>query len=386
MANAMLWLLGAVGAIFELMAIMKVFKSNGAAKKFAWILGTVLIVYSFAGLLGSYGVIDLHAVGADKFFLAATGVSAPVGADNSGNPTINPVVVPTASGNNFIIGTLKASAKEKYSNSYTAVGSGNQFLRIFDASTDPSLPTASTVDKINISSGVGTDTNKLVKTDQNYRVVFDGAGVWYDQDYGVMKFPSANYNAQSSELLFDLGSISKIGTIDKALNGTAIDGTVDGNLAFSNVSEINVSSSTATKIVYNSAVGDGQFYIQPTISFSGAYTEVKNPVLCFEWDTSSPPEGNEVSSITAQLISGTDFGIPSELVSYWSKQDCYMLGSNVAGGKAETVKLVFTVDESKLTAADDVFYMYVDDLGNIRGKDTMLNTGASNYKLQFSNE
>lgn len=379
-----LWIILLAGAVFLTWAMRKSFKHNGSAKTFAWIFGALLVVYSGVGILGNYGIVDLGSNAG--LFLATTGAVAP--STGTSTNTNNNGASQNTGGSNLIIGTLKAKAQEKYSNSYTNVGNGNgQYLKIYDANTDPSSPTASYIDRINITSGSGSTTSKLITTGTPYRVVFDGANVWYDKDFGVMSFNSANYNVQTSELLFDIGTVSKISNITSALNGTATDGTVNGQTTSSATNEINTTASTATEIRYDKAVGDGQFYISPTVAFSGAYTESKNPVLCFEWDTSTPPEGNEVSSITYQLTSGTDFKMPSELVSYWSTQQCILLGQTASGGTSSTFKLTFTMDESQITASDDVFYMYVDDLGKIRGKDAIVtNIGASPYKLKFSFE
>lgn len=388
----MLWVLLIVAGIFLAMIFGKVFKSKGGWRTFVLVAGIALAIYSVVGLLGSYGVLDLHAVGADKLFLASTGVGAGTGINNqtiqcpTGQSLVNGVcTVQTTSGNTFVIATLKTLAKEKNSNSYTSVGTGVQYLYIYDANTDPSSPTASYIDRINLTSGVGTDTNSVVKTNTPYRVVFNGANVWYDKDFGIMTFNSNGYNAQTGTYSFDMGEIAKIATIGAPLNGTAIDGTVNGQTSYTAITEIS-NASTATVLVLNKTSSDGQFYISPTISFSGAYAEVERPVLCFEFDLSNPPAGNEVSSITAQLLSGTDFGIPSELVNYWGKQQCVMLGSTVKGGTSSQVKLTFTVSTANLGGTGtDIYYMAIDDLGNLRAKDVALNTGATIQRIQFSN-
>lgn len=353
----------------------KSFKSKGKARTFFLILGIVLAIYAVLGFAGNYGLVNLGQ--ASGIYFATTGVST--------TTTTNPTVTPTTSANSFVIGTLKASAKEEYSNSYGNVGSGSTSggLKIFDAGTTPSSPTASTIDRVNMSAGSGSSTNKLVKTNTPYRVVYDGGNTWYDKDFGVMTFDSNAYNAETSELLFDVGTITKIATIDDMLTEIhSTNGDVNGE-ANSSARAMELYGDASDSLVYNESAGDAQFYIKPTISFSGAYTGVKLPVLCFQWDVSNPPEGNEITSITAQLVSGTDFGIPSELVNYWSTQQCVMLGSQATAGQSEQVKLTFTVVEANMDTTDD-WYLYLDDLGKAKGNDQIIsNTGATADSIKF---
>lgn len=378
MANIALWILLIISGLFLAMIWGQVFKSKGRWRTFILVAGIIIGIYAVIGILGSYGFVDLQNAGVDKLFLATTGAGAGVQTNNS-NPTI-PVV---SSGNTFVIGTLKATAKEKYSNSYTNVGSGTQFLKIYDANTDPSSPTASAIDKINISAGSGSSTNKLITVNTPYRVVFDGAGTWYDKDFGVIVFDSARYNAEASELLFQMGDIAKVGTIDDMLDEVnSVNGDINGQSS-SVAGTAEVGNVTTDSLVYDISVGDGQFYIQPTLAFSGAYTEVKNPVLCFQRDITNPPEGNEMSSITYQHVTGTDLGLPSELVSYWSNEECVLLGAQATGGQSSKIKLTFTVDETNTDANDD-WYLYLDDLSDIRGKDSIVsNSGATLDSIKF---
>ncbi len=360
------------------MAFTKAFKHNGGWRTFAMVVGIVVTLYAVIGLLGSWNVVNLG--GASGFFLTATGVAD---SGNNDDANTNDNTNDNVGGKALVIGTLKASAKEKYSNSYTAVGSGTQWLQIYDAGTDPSSPTASFIDRINVTSGSGSTTSKLVKTNTNYRVVFNGNGVWYDKDFGVMSFSDNDYNSETSELLFNVGEIAKIATLDDMLTESqGTDGNVNGATNSSGLG-IELYGDASDSLVYNITAGDGQFYVKPTFAFSGAYTEAKNPVVCFLWDSSNPPEGNEITSITAQSVTGTDFGLPSELVNYWSTQQCVMLGSSATGGQSGQVKLTFTVNEANMVAADD-WFLYFDDLSKIRGSDAIVsNIGGTLDSIKF---
>ena len=284
----------------------------------------------------------------------------------------------------LLIESLSTISKEKYSNSQSAV-SGT--LRIYNSDVDPKTPTASTIDTITVSSGTGTSTNKKLRTDTAYRVVLDGAGTYYDKDYGVMTFTAKDYNPNTGSFLFDLGEVAKVSTIDDMLNESDVSGLLNGQASITCGTDEICGGEASENVTYDESVGDGQFYIKPTISFSGANTEIKEPVVCFEWDTTNPPEGNELSALDYQLISGTDFGFAdSSWLNYWSTQSCLSAGSIAKGGVSSSIKLTLTVDEANLANNADKWYLYVDDLSGIRAKDARLNTGATYDRTLFDSQ
>lgn len=359
----------------------KPFKEKGIARTFIMLIGFGLLAYGAVGVSGSQGWVDLGT--ASGYFYTATGVA----------PSIPQQTTSTTSTNSQssvqdtkqrIVSTLKiSSVKEKYSNAYDTV---DGTLRIFDAGTNPSSATANAIDTITISNGAGSSTNAKIKTNTQYRVTFDGDGTYYDQDYGVMTFPEENFNPSTGELGFDMGTIGKVATIDDLINETAIDGTINGQTSNADGSTEIWGNDTVDTITYDESVGDGQYYIEPTISFSGANTEAKNPVLCVEWDTTTPPEGNEISALTYQRTSGSDFGIPSDLIDFWATESCVSLGASQAGGSSSKVKLTVTVDESACDNNADIWYFGVDDLGSLRGKDVNLDTGATLQRIKVDSQ
>jgi len=370
----------AIAIIAGIMAIvLGMYKEKKiAGRNKMWFVIPLLVIGGFlalmqAGLLAGYGIPQLAGLGEQLPFAAAPRTPSQGG--------VTTVEVKAATGA-FPIDTFSlASIKEKHSNSYTAA---NGTLKFYDDQTNPTSPTASTIDTITISAGAGSSTNKKILTDKPYRVVYDGVGTYYSKDLGIMTFQSKDYNKNTGQYAYDLGEIGKVATIDDILAEIEnLDKDVNGAANSSVVSIELGSETTSDQLQYNETAGDGQWYIQPTISFSGANTEVQEPVICFEFDQTNPPEGNEISAFTYQLQSGTDFGLPSDLLDYWSNEECLSLGAVVSGGTSSKIKLTVTYDEANLDTTDD-WYLYVDDLGAIKGKDVVLNTAAALDKIKFT--
>jgi len=356
----------------------KLFKAKGNFRTFVMIAGIGLLVYGGLGIAVTNEWIDVG--GMSGMFFTTTPVQPEI---------VTPgVIAPTNGGvKQRPISTLSVISTAKNSNSHTTIGGD---LDIFDPDTNPSDPTASPLDSISVSSGVGSTTNKYIKTSTPYRVVFDGEGTYYDVDYGVITFPDEDFNPSTGEYLFDMGTVTIVATIDDMLNESLLTGGyVNGETSdlTRGTAELgtDISSGNTDNLTYDESAGDGQFYIKPTLSASGAYKELRDAVMCFEWDTSTPPEGNEISSIVYQLDSGTDFGIPSELVNYWSNEECISLGSMTAG-MSSRIKLLFTVDETALDDNADIWYLGFDDLGSMRGKDVLLDTGATLDRIKFDSQ
>ena len=351
----------------------KLFKAKGNFRNFVMFAGIALLAYGGIGALYHGGVIaDLG--GAEGMFLTAV----PIAPSVPYIPTI-PTEVPGVK--QRPISTLSVISTVKNSNSHTDVSG---YLRIFDPDTNPSDPTASALDSVTVSSGVGSTTNKYIRTSTSYRVVFDGDATYYDKDYGIMTFEDEDFNPSTGEFLFDMKDITLVATISDMINESSITGDVNGQTTSCIVGTDELGSAGTDEFTYDVSVGDGQFYFKPTLEASVAYSELKDAVLCFEWDTSNAPEGNEISSITCSLVSGTDLGIPAELVNYWSNEECVSLGDMTAGQSSQ-IKLLFTVDDTAIDANDGYFLAF-DDLGSLRGKDLNLDTGATIDRITFEHQ
>lgn len=282
-----------------------------------------------------------------------------------------------ASGGALVIENFAVSAKESGSDSRSAV---DGFLRVYDSGVNPSSPTASAIDTVTVTDGSGTSTNDLVMCDTQYRVVFEGNSTntnYYDSDKGVMSFPCSSFNPNTGQFTYDAGAIGLVGTFDDILNelngsaGLPINGQSTNEQGDS--VEIQCSSTAAADctLMYDESVGDGVWYIDISPSCSVANGVCKDAVLHFVHDLSNPPEGNEYTSISAQLRSGTDMGVPSDLTNYWANEVPIPLGTLTAGQSA-TYRLTFTVVEDNEDGNDD-WTIRFDDLGEHLGKDVRLN-------------
>ena len=349
----------------------------GVGKGLATFIAFIAVAVPFVLLLANLGA--LQGIGINQPFTAGGAQIQPqAGAPSTSTTT---TTVTTTEGQAVPIDTFSVLAKEALSNSYTTA---NGTLRFYDSGTDPKSPTASNIDTITLTSGAGSSTAKKIKTETPYRVILDGGGSMYDDDYGIITFASKDYNKNTGQYLYDLGSLIRIATLE-LVNASSTD--INGvNSYVIGTDEVGGDITNATGLTYDESVGDGQFYLQPTINFNGANQQTKEPVACFEWDTSNPPEGNEISALTQQLISGTDLAIASSLIDFWSKQECVSLGSVRDGGVSSKIKLTITVDEANLDANADIWYFYMDDLGGIRAKDARLNTGAVYERIKFDSQ
>ena len=91
----------------------------------------------------------------------------------------------------------------------------------------------------------------------------------------------------------------------------------------------------------------------PTMSISGSNQVAKDYVMCFVFANQNSPEGNEISAFTSQLQTGTDLGIPSDLLNFWSNEECVKLGTTVKSGSSAKYKFTITYTEANLDANDD---------------------------------
>jgi len=109
--------------------------------------------------------------------------------------------------------------------------------------------------------------------------------------------------------------------------------------------------------------------------FGGSNREIKNAVMCYEFDSTNPPEGIEYSAFTAQWRSGTNFDIPADQLSYWQNELCVSLGTHKSGDSG-TYRYTVTAVEADMQSGADITNIRFDDLGNYRGRDVTPNRGT----------
>lgn len=358
------WIILILSVIALLMNFTKVFK-NLDKKKRKWITVISIVVIAIVGLSAGFG--NVFKEGQSKISALTAGVTVEQATQAAQKVTSTPSGVKT-----LPIDTLVILAQEVGSNAWDAVGNATVgYLKFYPEDVDPVSASAKHIEIVNISAGKGTLSAGKLVTDTKYRVIFDGenapgraqgSGDWYSKDYGVIALPSSNFNPNTGSLTWNIDGIYKIGTLVDPLNETAINGDINGATDSGADNEIGSGTASGTdELHYNETTGDGTYYIKPELSLSGANVYLKNLGLCFEFDTANPPEGNEVTAITYQLESGTDFGLPSDWLNYWKDQQCLLVASEIKGGISSKFKLTFTVDETNLDANDD-FALGFDDL------------------------
>jgi len=300
----------------------------------------------------------------------------------------------TTDGNALPIKTLKVFAKEKYSNSYTSVGGT---LYFYPEGTDISKPNAKSITSATVTSGQANLTDTVLMTNTPYEIAFDGGTSHYDYSFGNQVLGGVNYDQYQGLLTMNLGEIASNGSIADPLTETTISGDINGVTALTTLNNtgseiyVGVAGTCANSgaaiandetICYNETTGDNSFYVYFTAECVGGNKECQEPVMCFEWASSNPVEGNEFSSITVQRDSGTDLGIPSNVVDWFAEESCLSLGDVLVGGTSGKYKITFTVDESN-TDASDYFNIVFDDLGDINGKTDLRNTKIGKTDINF---
>ena len=284
-----------------------------------------------------------------------------------------------------VISSLAWKVQEAHSNSWSAA---DGTINYYEKDVDPADPNASPIDTTTLTDGAGTDTSALLTTCTTYRTVIDGGSTYYDMDLGKIQFKAPDTTTSTVTLLeripSDFGTskgMELVGTISDLIDEASMASTDGATNTLSNDANELVNDATDS-LTYDLSAGDGQFKVRATIVCNGANKVCKDMALGFEWDSSAMPEGDEVSGITAQLYTGTDLGVPSSLLNYWSSESAVQLGT-LEGGVSGTYDLTFTLSESNITAGNDQFYLYIDDLGKWNGKDVELGTKATGDRTEF---
>lgn len=322
-------------------------------------------------------------------FAAGAGVELPTTTTDTTTTT-----KAVAGKNQLAIETFKLAFFQKYSNDQTNLD--GLYFKIYDKSLEPTDPSASPTLQIIVQNGAATDKNGTVLTDTPYRVVLDGKNVVYSKDYGIMEFPLANFNPNTATYSFIDREIPKIASFTNTkftyandTENTKTGPDVNGQTTCASGQELVCVAGTAnTTFTYDESDGDGGVYIDFPLEVGGTQSEIQNPVLCFEHDSTNPPEGDELTSIAVSQVSGTpyfDSLSTNDLVSYWAiDRSCVSLnnGNTIKSGALGVFRLTLAITEANLDANDD-WSIVVDDLGGILGKDVRLNTGATKIKRTF---
>ncbi len=290
-----------------------------------------------------------------------------------------------ASGVAIPIKTLNVLVEEKNSGSFSAA---DGTLKIYRSGTNPSDANANPLDSVTVTNGNGTSTSGVIKTNTKYRVVLDGSTTYYDVDLGEIEFVGSNYDKDQGQYLLELVDSNAaiiVPTISDAFDETTaanFNGQTTANLSGTSGNVVgNMGTISADGTWYWNETAGTTAYIEITPAFTGANAEVKEAVLCFDWDDSNPPEGNEFSDMTASLRTGTNYQLPSDILDYFNKEACIPLVGAKAGDSG-TYRISMTITAANFDTADD-FTIKVDDLGKVDGKDVLLGTKATKDTITF---
>lgn len=293
------------------------------------------------------------------------------------------------------ISTFKVIAEEKWSGSMSLVGNASMgYLEFYKAGDDPADPDVDPIVRVNVTEGTATKTAPGLKTDKDYRLIFNGgdhirkthAGGWYSIDFGIIQLSFENYQLNTGEYLFEFNNVARMATLVDPMQDTANNDTINGQSTGS-TGEVIFDLNTNNTLTYDESGGDGTWYAIFKFGAEGGDVEIQG--LGYKWDNddTNPCELDELSAITVSHDSGTNFGLDPNQLDEWIGESWIdlTLGTGfLRGGNDGKHKFAFSVKEDNLEPTD-IFYMRVDDLKDWQGKDVILNKGLDYETVTFHN-
>ena len=273
------------------------------------------------------------------------------------------VTVEAAGLHQWAIKDITIMAEESFSGSWSAVA--GQF-ELYSSGADPTDPSTTNFTYVTLASGIGTDTSwNAADTDTFYTALFDGAGTYYDVFDENFVFKSENYNTELGTYTFRYEDVDKVGTINELADSTS--GTYSAG--------VTIDTAANTVAVNNSAeAGTASFDI--IIKNTAGNTLLSDMVLDTPIDQSNPLEGNEFTSVSLQLKSGHDFGLPSDITTYIVNNQAIPIG-DAEGGVKGVYTITFTYNTANFAVTTDALRLILDDMGGYLGKDTGMNAKAT---------
>ena len=180
-------------------------------KGIAPILAGALILLILGGTyLGANALIAME----DKAKLEASETFQIYEEGNAVRETDNVIITEGCTGKKVPIENMTVNTMTKYANSYSADSSGavkafGEFANPLDANANPATSAS-------LASGTSWFDGKILKTDTNYRWIYDGAGTYYGVDLDVFDIDYCNAYSEDRGLAtfpVDPIVITEIGTI-----------------------------------------------------------------------------------------------------------------------------------------------------------------------------
>jgi len=264
-------------------------------------------------------------------------------------------------------------------NKYTQAASGNHDFELWMKGADTSDPNQVAVTTATTSSGKATDTSGLWEScfdDSDYDLYTEGGSTYYD---GLVDDWYLVYQENTADSLMHFiedgqdriwHAVLPIGTISDFDTAASCNGATCGTADTAELDD-----SGTDEITYNETAGDGTFYVEYDIGNAVSQTSLKDVVMCFQdANTGSDAlEGNEVSSLSIQFISGTDIRSPNspmrgDIVQIWKESAgtgsyvCRPFATLVDGAVTGRYRFTFTVSATNW-GADEQIKMIFDDNG-----------------------
>ena len=313
------------------------------------------------------------------------------------------------SADSWLIDNLVIRGKEMYSESENNANGGS--ILVYEEGVDPSSSTASA--KVTLTIGTAY-TGNILRCDKKYRYVYENASEAYSFDFGDnVLIPCSVSTKEQADALVDLTDQhgwkrEEVATLSDILDETAtatgsqlsttnpingqqnttqwtVSGAGGNELHCRTAAATNTSCTADQTLVYNETNGDGQFYVDLTFAAAGSDAHLKDPVACFVFDATSPPEGNEMSTINIDHRTGNDLAFPDSVnwATVFTNEDCVKSKTPLPAGTSGTYRFTFTVNEANLDNAGDLFQLAFDDLGDYRANDAGQNRGATADLVSF---
>jgi hypothetical protein len=279
----------------------------------------------------------------------------------------------------FPLGTLAIYVKDA-NNPNNAVTTATVKGKVYDIGvSNVASPLTPYLDSATNNNGALSFQAKKVLTGTSYKVkIWDDSAspAWYAQLVTVnipALDPSLGANAQytAPDVLLE-----KIGTFADPMQVEAT-GAGGGSLQ----TGVTSSASTNTVTINKTQVTDSSITIRFQVTFAntGIGSKLKQVVFRPIQDQTNPMPTNAFTGATFTYISGSNLGLPGDVLSYVTSQQPIALGDWTDSTSA-TYYFQVTLDKASL-ANGQTFYFRIDDLGNWLATDPI--DGSSGASSQY---
>ena len=271
-------------------------------------------------------------------------------------PATTQQTVVTQSREQIPVDTLYANAKDKFT---MAAVDGD--ILFYTPGADVSDPNIKPLDTIDITNGVGSTSNKIIQTNTDYDVWFNGSSSYYDELIADWKI---NINPETGSGSLIIGAKTYYEAVPV---GSFVD--LDSLPEY----ESGWNESGTDTIYYDKSNFGGSAWLKMDIGNSKANSELHDVVMCF-LDSDADLEGDEITDITASYVSGSqEISIPATIGAYWNDAAgtgsavCFKIADKLGSAEKARWQFTFTVNEANWDPGEE-FQICFDDLGDYKAK------------------